>query len=160
YKGLRLSAPSRLCDNPSRTPDARRAWQGPRSGRCTPMSWSYRRAFVVLLAAAFLGATALLQTGYAQLKAVKTGIAIGGAVPAPPADAKPAGPGEFVGITLPTDSRYASQIQAALDYIKDEDWVTATQVLQKLLELKEDVMVPVPRRNADGKDDKAMVSVK
>jgi outer membrane protein assembly factor BamB len=124
------------------------------------MSWSYRRAFVVLLAAALFGATALLQTGYAQLKAVKTGIAIGGAVPAPPADAKPAGPGEFVGITLPTDSRYASQIQAALDYIKDEDWVTATQVLQKLLELKEDVMVPVPRRNADGKDDKAMVSVK
>jgi outer membrane protein assembly factor BamB len=127
------------------------------------MSWSYRRALVVLLAAAILGSVALLRTSRVQAQAVKV-IQRGGAIldrpAAPTGEPKPAGPGEFVGITLPTDTRYTNQIQAALDYIQDEDWVKATQILQKLLELKEDFMAPVPRKGADGKDDKAMVSVK
>jgi outer membrane protein assembly factor BamB len=110
------------------------------------------------VAVALLGSAALLQNALAQ-------VAVRKIQPVPPTTTppndKPPGPGEFIGITLHTgDGRYKNKINAARDYIKDGNWETATEILQSLLQLREDVMVPKADDTDDAKEGSGMVSVK
>jgi outer membrane protein assembly factor BamB len=89
------------------------------------------------------------------------------------ADGKPAAPakddkskedkdefGDSAAISLPRDNKLKSQIEAAVDYIKEEDWVLATEILQKLVAIKEDVFAKVARKGADGKTAEVWTSVR
>lgn len=68
--------------------------------------------------------------------------------------------GEFGSVTLPTDPKTKGKIEAARDYIENKDWPRAIHLLQGLLELKEDVVVPVVRKLDDGHELVNWVSVK
>ncbi|MEY4613888.1 MAG: hypothetical protein RL179_1861 [Planctomycetota bacterium] len=63
-------------------------------------------------------------------------------------------------VSLPRDNKMKSRIEAAQDYIKSGDWAEACNVLQKLLEIKEDVFAEISRKSADGKATTALVSVR
>ena len=63
-------------------------------------------------------------------------------------------------VSLPRDNKMKSRIEAAQDYIKSGDWAEACNVLQKLLEIKEDVFAEIARKGADGKATTALVSVR
>lgn len=63
-------------------------------------------------------------------------------------------------VSLPRDNKMKSRIEAAQDYIKSGDWAEACNVLQKLLEIKEDVFAEISRKGADGKPITALVSVR
>ncbi len=129
------------------------------------MSWNPRRASVVLLALIVAVSAVCLDQGRAQVQ-----IAVqppgGGPVPALPVPPPPdpnMNPDGFLnsGISLPKDEKgRASAIEAAIDYIREEEWKTAIPTLQKLLEIDEDVFVRLERTNAEGKKGHAWVSVK
>jgi outer membrane protein assembly factor BamB len=64
-------------------------------------------------------------------------------------------------ITLPTDRTVKKRLEAAQDdYIKNESWAEACQLLQFVLDNKEDVFVQVKRRDADGQEKTHWVSAK
>jgi len=63
-------------------------------------------------------------------------------------------------ISLPTDPAKKKKIEAAIDYIREKDWDTATSTLQKLLDWPEDVFVELSRKGPDGKETKSWTSVK
>jgi outer membrane protein assembly factor BamB len=140
------------------------------------MSWNARRAFIVLLPMMFVLSAVCLDQGHAQekkkqVKAPPPPLP----VPAPPgvvapALAPPAGqpsgnmdPDGFLknGIHLVKDEKgRGKQIEAAIDYINDENWATAVERLQKLLEIDEDVFVRLKRKNAEGNEVYVWVSAK
>jgi outer membrane protein assembly factor BamB len=125
------------------------------------MTWSFRRVAAVLTATAVLGSFAFLQHANAQKKlATPPPVATPGAPGAPAGPPAPKDEFEFSGISLVKDSNLKSQVEAANDYIQAEDWVEACRVLQKLIDRPDDVFVPVPRTNPDGKEVTAWVSVK
>jgi outer membrane protein assembly factor BamB len=68
--------------------------------------------------------------------------------------------GDSSAISLPRDNKLKSQIEAAVDYIREEDWVLATEILQKLVAIKEDVFAKLPRKTPDGKDTEIWTSVR
>jgi outer membrane protein assembly factor BamB len=68
--------------------------------------------------------------------------------------------GDSSAISLPRDNKLKSQIEAAVDYIKEEDWVLATEILQKLVSIKEDVFAKLPRKTPGGKDTEVWTSVR
>jgi len=128
------------------------------------MSWNTRRASLVLLALIVAVSGFWLDQGRAQ---VKIQVQQPGAMPLipqpPPGPDTRMNPDGFLngGISLPKDEKgRGKSIEAALDYIKEEDWKTAVPTLQKLLEIDEDVFVRLTRKNAEGKDALAWVSVK
>ncbi len=61
-------------------------------------------------------------------------------------DVLPFGPA----LLLPGDPAAAKKLQAARDYVAGREWGAAAHVLQDLLELPEDVFLPVTRRGPDG----------
>ncbi len=117
------------------------------------MSWSPRRATLTALLTAFLlGTAALGRQGPTFKKEERPG--------------KPAAKddkddfGDSSAISLPRDNKLKSQIEAAVDYIKTEDWVLATEILQKLVGIKEDVFAKLPRKTPEGKDTEVWTSVR
>jgi outer membrane protein assembly factor BamB len=65
------------------------------------------------------------------------------------------------GISLPKDEKNRGKaIEAAIDYIGDENWAIAIERLQKLLEIDEDVFVRLKRKNVEGKEVFIWVSAK
>ncbi|MSR30812.1 MAG: tetratricopeptide repeat protein [Gemmataceae bacterium] len=72
----------------------------------------------------------------------------------------PVDPGDGSAVSLPRDNKMKSRVEAAQDYIKSRDWAEACNVLQKLVEIKEDVFAEIPRKGPDGKDAVAIVSVR
>jgi outer membrane protein assembly factor BamB len=131
------------------------------------MSWNLRRASIVLLPLFVTFSALWLEQGHAQVKIAAP------AVPAPPGKAKAAAPAApsngnmdpdgFLknGIHLVKDEKgRGKQIEAAIDYINDENWATAVERLQKLLEIDEDVFVRLKRKNAEGKEVYVWVSAK
>ncbi len=132
------------------------------------MSWNARRTSIVLLPLIIVLSTLCLDRGHAQVKfeEKKAGGAI--AVPAPPgapySEAKGnMDPDGFLknGIHLVKDEKgRGKQIEAAIDYINDENWATAVERLQKLLEIEEDVFVRLKRKNAEGSEVYVWVSAK
>ena len=67
---------------------------------------------------------------------------------------------DLAGVALPRNNRLESQIQAAQEYTQTKNWQEATSILQKLLELPEDVFVLRARTTADGKHAEVMVSIR
>lgn len=125
------------------------------------MTWSLRRAtLTALLMVCLLGSAAL---GQKIFRAEKVAAPVPAVAPVPP-ETVPNGkddPGEFShAISLPKDNKLKSQIEAAVDYIKTEDWVLATEILQKLVGIREDVFAQLPRKTPDGKDTLAWTSVR
>lgn len=55
-------------------------------------------------------------------------------------------------ITLPSDPNLKKRFDAIPDYIDEELWPAAVRSLQGLLDIKEDVFVPMSRRLPDGKE--------
>ncbi len=120
------------------------------------MTRSMHRAIVVLLGVAALGSAAFLEKALSQqLKAVPAQRP-GGATP------MPANPDDELSqaITLPTDTGLKRKIEAAQDYMKEEDWGKAAQILQSLVELKEDMFVQVGRLNKQGVESMQWTSVR
>jgi outer membrane protein assembly factor BamB len=68
--------------------------------------------------------------------------------------------GDNSAISLPRDNKLKSQIEAAVDYIREEDWVLATEILQKLVSIKEDVFAKLPRKTPEGKNAEIWTSVR
>jgi outer membrane protein assembly factor BamB len=134
---------------------------------------SLRRASLVLLGVTLLASTAWLPEVSGQIKVqVKQAAPPPGApvplpvmVPPPPAPpptnaANPDG-FEYGGISLPKDEQHLNKkIEAAVDYIREEDWKEAIPLLQKLLEIKEDVFARLMRKSPDGKEVPNWISVK
>lgn len=67
---------------------------------------------------------------------------------------------DLAGVALPRNNRLESQVQAAQEYSQSKNWQEATSILQKLLELPEDVFVLRSRTTADGKRADVMVSIR
>ncbi len=123
------------------------------------MSWSSRRASVVLAILAVLGILTCWQQVSAQRIIRKPPIAVDPTTEQPPS--QPTDPnGLTSGIDLVVKDRLEQQIVAAQDYIQDENWATAVDILQQLLDIKEDVFASVTRKGADGKVGKSIVSVR
>jgi len=118
-------------------------------------SWSTRRAVLVLLAVVALAFVALEQQLLRAQKQIEP--PPGGATGTP----IPADPTEFSdNISLPKDNQLKARIEAAVDYIKTEDWVQATLILQRLVEIPEDKFAQIQRPGTDGKLTKVWTSVK
>ncbi len=112
------------------------------------MSWSIRRSALVLSALAALGSVALSQQAQVVIRRVGVvQVAQPGLQPVAP----PKEPDAFSNaVDLPKDNERRKMIEAAVDYIRIEDWATATRTLQKLLMYPEDKMIEVTR-NAGAK---------
>jgi len=136
------------------------------------MSWNARRVSIVLLPLVMVLSAVCLDQGHAQVK-MEDKKAVPIAVPAPPGGAPGGGyggdqtnnmdPDGFLknGIHLVKDEKgRGKQIEAAIDYINDENWATAVERLQKLLEIEEDVFVRLKRKNAEGNEVFVWVSAK
>lgn|SRR5262245_52995183 len=63
-------------------------------------------------------------------------------------------------LRLPTDSRQTAKLLAATDAVAAQDWDKACQLLQSLLDLKEDVIVEVVRSGKDDKGKRVLVGVR
>lgn len=122
------------------------------------MSCHPRRVVFVLFVLIVAFASVWLKQGHTQIAKIAPA-----AAPIAPAPTGGMNPDGFLnsGITLPKDQKKRKDaIQAAQDYIKDKKWAIAVPHLQKLLEIEEDVFVRLTRKNAEGKDVLAWVSVK
>jgi outer membrane protein assembly factor BamB len=134
------------------------------------MSWNARRASIVLLALFLVISAYWMERVQAQLRGQIKGGPIPVPVdPKPPLEEGPNGvnpavdPDGFLnnGIQLLKDEKGRGKaIEAAIDYIADEDWATAIEQLQKLLEINEDVFVRLKRKNGEGKEIFVWVSAK
>ncbi len=81
-------------------------------------------------------------------------------IPLPPGG-QPTDPNmDLAGVALPRNNRLESQVQAAQEYSLSKNWQEATSILQKLLELPEDVFVLRSRTTTDGKRADVMVSIR
>ncbi|HTU19544.1 MAG TPA: PQQ-binding-like beta-propeller repeat protein [Gemmataceae bacterium] len=131
------------------------------------MSRNSRRISVVVLALLVAVPALWLDEGHAQKFAEKK---VETPLPVPPSTVPPPGrggarlnPDGFLnnGIHLVKDEkRRGDLIEAAVDYINDENWATAIENLQKLLMIEEDVFVRLKRKNAEGNEIYVWVSAK
>lgn len=128
------------------------------------MSSSFNRVLLVLVGVALLGIWALQSAATAQ-PVLQKQVIINGQIQF--ADGKPGGmSGEDpnaennAAISFPTDNKLKRKLEAAQDFIKEELWGEAVDVLQDLLNRIEDVMVQVGRRGPDGKEIQQRTSIK
>jgi outer membrane protein assembly factor BamB/tetratricopeptide (TPR) repeat protein len=130
------------------------------------MSWSIRRATLILAAVTGLLTLALMQNAHAQRAQPVRGPRQPVGLQAPGPTGVDVGPGiknpdEFSdSITLPKDPALGNKILAVPDYIRNEDWQTAVKALQEVIELDKDVFVQVSRAGPDGQQAKVWTSVK
>ncbi len=128
------------------------------------MTWSIRRAVCALTAVVALTSAALLQNASAQKRRAEDVVDVLPVVP-------PKGPGvpelqpkDPTGfddsIQLLRDPTLKDRLIAAEDYIKIQDWVEATKILQNLVSTSSDVFAQVPRKGQDGKETLVWTSVK
>src|SRR5262249_38610953 len=114
------------------------------SGGSTPMSWSSRRAILVLTAAALLAGMSLLQV-QAQKRMQKDVD-----LPVQPQPNQPKKEAYDLGrLTLPKEKLedLKDLLDAAEDRVKEKEWKRACEILQKLVGRKEDVFVPRIRKD-------------
>jgi outer membrane protein assembly factor BamB/tetratricopeptide (TPR) repeat protein len=131
------------------------------------ISWSSRRATLVLAAVAVLGAASVVQHVYAQRVKVVPVVPGGPAPGGPGAPGIPGTPGtpkkegfDLGNLTLPRDDDLKEKVEAATDNIKKKDWGRATETLQNLVGRSEDVFIPVSRTDPEGREITSYVSVK
>jgi outer membrane protein assembly factor BamB/tetratricopeptide (TPR) repeat protein len=126
------------------------------------MSWSIRRAVLILMAVGTLGSVALLAHAYEQVE-VKGGGLVVRPRPPRPGTGTDANPDDFsTALKLPEKSEMAGKLEAGQDYIDQRKWEVAIPHLQNLLNQtgkNEDVFATITRTDADGKKTKVMVSV-
>jgi outer membrane protein assembly factor BamB/tetratricopeptide (TPR) repeat protein len=118
------------------------------------MSWSSRRAVLVLTAVAVLGAASAVSDAFAQRPPIG---------PAPGPAPKPASDAFDLGsISLPKNDDVSEQLQLAVDNIRNRppDYATAVEELHKLLERSDDLPVPITRKGPDGREIITQVYVK
>src|SRR5947207_13536785 len=126
------------------------------------MSWSSRLAVVGV--AALLGVSSH-QLAQAQKRLPATPPPLVGDPARPPVKRGPADPGELSGITLPTEEDLKRRLKEINTLIaaaaeRPEEWPTAIDRLQQLLDRTDDVFAPAQRVGADGRVGETMVSVK
>jgi outer membrane protein assembly factor BamB len=63
-------------------------------------------------------------------------------------------------LTLPSDRKINKMLETAEDYKKNETWDQVAKILQAVLNAKEDVFVPVKRKDAHGQDRISRVSAR
>lgn len=128
------------------------------------MSWSTRRASIVVAILALFGA---LPTVLAQVKEAVP-IQIGGRRPIrpmPPTTAPTGDPTDLGGITLTPDEALQKSLQDKIQRAKDnmdpkvENWQEAVDALQNLLDRVDDVNIVI-EREVDGKTTKSLASVR
>jgi outer membrane protein assembly factor BamB len=129
------------------------------------MSWSSRRAALVLTAAAFFAGVSVVGHVYAQRRA-RPPIAVPGGPAVPGAPATPGAPGarpsyDLGSLTLPKDGDDLKEpIDAAVDHMKRKDWAAACKNLQDLVGRPTDVWVPLTRTDPAGREVPMYGSVK
>ncbi len=128
------------------------------------MGWSMRRAFVGLMAAAFLAILVFLPSDVARGQKVPPAPG-GGPVPPGGVPGQPPQPGvndlaDKGRLTLPTDPKKKRKLEAVRDYIKSGDWNTVAKEVQELLDLPTDVFVQMPVKQADGKEVDTLVGIR
>ncbi len=119
----------------------RLAWKGP----------------VVLLTVAVLASMADLKVA-AQPVAPGQGFPPGAQPGQPAAQSDPNL--DLAGVSLPRNSRLESQLQAAQEYAQTKNWQEATSILQRLLELPEDVLVSRGWASGENANLQSMVSIR
>jgi outer membrane protein assembly factor BamB/tetratricopeptide (TPR) repeat protein len=135
------------------------------------MSWSSRRAILVLTALAVLGVASVFQhvTVHAQGKGKRAAVAQPAIGPGPGMPVRPGQggpmakrrPGYDLGqLVLPKDEDLKERLDAAEDRIKQKDWLKACETLQNLVGRPQDIFVPRERRDPDGSTVVHYVSVK
>jgi outer membrane protein assembly factor BamB/tetratricopeptide (TPR) repeat protein len=124
------------------------------------MTWSIRRAVCTLTAVVALTSAALLHTAFA-LEPVRKLPPVPPQTDIPVLPDQPKGSTEFSdSIQLPKNNVLKDKLIAAGDYIKLQDWVEATKILQLLVEQDSDVFAQVPTKGPDGKETFVWASVK
>jgi outer membrane protein assembly factor BamB len=63
-------------------------------------------------------------------------------------------------LTLPADRKIQKMLDTAEDYKKNEDWTNVAKILQSVLNAKEDVFVPVKRKDAHGQERISRISAR
>jgi outer membrane protein assembly factor BamB len=121
------------------------------------MSLSIRRTVAVLLGVAVLAGLTFLPPAWGQpLKRPPRPVPIDG-LPGEPRDASEVSNA----LTLPmADKTTKDNILAAPDYIKAAQWAKAVELLQRLVDRKEDVFVETKHKDAAGKETTTLVSVR
>jgi outer membrane protein assembly factor BamB len=122
------------------------------------MSLSMRRTVAVLLGVAILAGLTFLPsaTGQPVLKRPPRPAPIDG-LPGEPRDPSEVGNA----LTLPmADKTTKDNVLAAPDYIAAKKWTEAIDLLQRLVDRKEDVFVEVKHKDAGGKESATLVSVR
>jgi outer membrane protein assembly factor BamB len=131
------------------------------------MSWSSRRAILVLIVVLAMGCLAFWQQAAAQ-RAVRPAVPVDSPAPGPQPlpGVGPSRDGfDLTGLTLPRDNRLTKQIEAAVDYIEaskrgESRWDEVCRLLQLLIDHPQDVFAQLPRKGPKGKTVYAWVSVK
>jgi outer membrane protein assembly factor BamB/tetratricopeptide (TPR) repeat protein len=127
------------------------------------MSWSRRRATLVLALLALLGVISLVGHLDAQVRMK------GGARPVPPGGpgapgrpgAPPVKPSYDLGsLTLPKNDDLKDRIDSAIDRIKKKEWAQACETLQSLVGRPNDEWVPLSRTDPTGREIQLYGSVK
>src|SRR5690349_2627677 len=111
------------------------------------MSWSSRRATLVLTAVALLGGITLLDV-HAQRR--EKGIDAPIAQPNQPNQPKKAATYDLGRLSLPKNEDLKDFLDAAEDRIKEKRYTDASKLLQKLVGRTEDVFVPRIRKGKQG----------
>jgi outer membrane protein assembly factor BamB len=130
------------------------------------MSWSTRRAILILTAVSVLGAACLVsQSVHAQkLRPKRPPVGIPPGLPGGPGVPGAPGPKKEVfdlgNLTLPKDERLTEGIEFIVDKIKLKEWDRACTRAQSFLGRSEDVFVPVMRTASNGAETQVYVSVK
>ena len=128
------------------------------------MSWSTRRAVLVLAAIAALGVVTQVGEAFAKKivrpRPIRPGIDFPpGPNPNPPKVNKNAF--DLGSLTLPKDDNLTEEMEAAIDNIrKKSDWKKVCEVLQALISKEKDVFIPLTVKDAEGSAVTAYVPVK
>src|SRR5947209_6171231 len=121
------------------------------------MSWSSRRATLVLTAVALLGGLTLLQVQAQRKGKDIVDFPIEKPNPNQPAKKEAYDLGR---LSLPKNDDLKELLDAAEDRIKEKEWPRACETLQKLVGRQEDVFVPRERKDNQGNNATLYVSVK
>jgi outer membrane protein assembly factor BamB/tetratricopeptide (TPR) repeat protein len=132
------------------------------------MSYSVRRATLVLTVAALITGVSLVHHVYGQAKGkagrvrpVRPPVGGPGVPGMPGGPVAPVKPSYDLGsLTLPKDEDLKERIESAMDRIKEKDWARACKTLQELVGREKDVWVPLNRTDPSGRTFEIYSSVK
>ncbi len=129
------------------------------------MSWSRRRATLVLVVVALLGGVSLVGYVDAQVKMARPPRVRPGGPGVPGVPGRPGGPVakpsyDLGSLTLPKNDDLKDRIDSAMDRIKKKEWPQACETLQALVGRPNDEWVPLSRSDPTGREIQLYGSVK